>query len=146
IPMKKLLLLTTFSTLLSAAILFAVTKIYLDPKLKLLIEQHGSEALNGRVIVGQVETKLLPLKIHLTEVSIEQAVPNISKLNIRSNSAELGVDLLKLLSKTAAVQIKLTKPQISYESLTSSSTQDTTKQTTTIVSPSPLEKLKEQPY
>ncbi len=144
--MKKFFITLVVSWVLLAIIAVVAVRIYLDPQLKALIEQKGSEAIRGQITLKSAETHLLPFKVVLQDLTILQEVPKVSKFQAQIQTVEISINVLKLLQKTALVQVKVIAPQISFEDLVVVDPKAKPSHMTEEVGPPILEQLQQQPY
>lgn len=102
---------------LSLAAYFAIKIAFPPGKIKELIHQHGSEALNRDVSVEDVSIRVFPnLKLSVTEINVANA-PGYSKdPAVKLRELALSIDFLSLLRFAPVVnEIKLVDPEILYE-------------------------------
>jgi uncharacterized protein involved in outer membrane biogenesis len=102
---------------LTLAAYFAIKIAFPPGKIKALIHQHGSEALNRDVSVEDVSIRVFPnLKLSVTEINVANA-PGFSKdPAVKLRELALSIDFLSLLRFAPVVnEIKLVDPEILYE-------------------------------
>lgn len=115
--MKKFLIATLVTWVLIGIAAVVTAKVYLDPYLKQLIEQKGSEAINGKISISSAETHFIPLSLVIKGLDLSQSTQSNAKLKVTVPETEISIHVLKLLKKTAAIQVKLVSPRIEFEKL-----------------------------
>ncbi len=130
--MKRLMIVLT-TWIITIGIIIIAVRLFLDPKLKEIIETKGSVAINGTLQVGNVSSQFWPMGLRLSHVLVSRSVPGVSKTNLKIESVIIDVDAFQLIKKIAALRIKILKPQVIHESLAiAAATPQTTYVTTTV--------------